>query len=90
MSDLIIANTVISITDGLYRLNDLHKAAGGENRHKPSLWLELPSAKSFVLFCQHKSDAGIPASSNGAALTAKDVIVIRKTGANKGTFVSKE
>lgn len=25
--------------DGLYRLNDLHKAAGGEARHKPSEWL---------------------------------------------------
>ena len=90
MQELIIADTVISITDGLYRLNDLHKAAGGENRHKPSLWLELPSVKTFILFCQEKCDAGIPASRNGAALMAKEVLVIRKTGANKGTFASKE
>ena len=33
-----ISNVSIRQHNGLYSLNDLHRAAGGENRHKPSLW----------------------------------------------------
>jgi hypothetical protein len=62
MKDLVISDVVISVEDGLYRLNDLHKAAGGENKHKPSLWLDLEQTKSYVDFLNGKSDAVIPAS----------------------------
>lgn len=34
--------------DGLYRLNDLHKAAGGEARHRPSLWMENRQAIDLI------------------------------------------
>lgn len=35
-------------TDGRYRFNDFHKAAGGEKRHKPADWLRLKSTQEFI------------------------------------------
>lgn len=40
MSNISILNYEIRILDGLYNLNDLHKASGGENKHRPSYWLQ--------------------------------------------------
>ena len=48
MKDLIISGNVIHLTDGLYSLNDLHKAAGGEDKHQPSLFMRLDSTKALV------------------------------------------
>lgn len=59
-----------------YSLNDLHRAAGGENRHRPSLWAENQQAQALVT--EIESEAGIPA------------LVSVKGGASSGTFVSKE
>ena len=44
--------------DGRYCLNDLHKAAGGENKHRPSLWLEN---KQTIELVTEVEKAGIPA-----------------------------
>lgn len=61
--------------DGRYSLNDLHKAAGFSNKHKPSLWADNQQTKELA---QELSEAGIPA------------LVIVKGGAKSGTFVCKE
>lgn len=39
ISAICIANTQIREINGLYSLSDLHKASGGQNKHRPSLWL---------------------------------------------------
>ena len=59
---------------GRYCLNDLHRAAGGERRHEPSLWRNLQQTNELV---QILSDTGIPVS-------------VIKGGVNQGTFVCKE
>lgn len=61
--------------DGLYRLNDLHKAAGGEARHKPSEWLRNLQTIDLV---DELVKAGIPALNSV------------KGGAASGTYVCKE
>lgn len=49
MSDLIIANHSVSRNkDGLYRLNDLHKAAGGESKHSPKEWVRSQQTKDLA------------------------------------------
>lgn len=65
MNDL-VKNSLLSIAgsvirqdaEGRYCLNDLHKAAGGENRHRPSLWL---ANKQTIVLAEELEKAGIPA-----------------------------
>lgn len=53
-----VANVAIRQFDNLYSLNDLHKAAGGENRHKPSLWSNNNQTLDLI---SEIEKAGIPA-----------------------------
>ena len=68
--------TVRQDVQGRFCLNDLHKAAGNESRHRPSLWAENQQAKDLV--SEIESEAGIPA------------LVANHGGANQGTYVCKE
>tara|TARA_R100000951_G_scaffold113678_1_gene116178 strand:- start:5 stop:682 length:678 start_codon:yes stop_codon:yes gene_type:complete len=46
--NLTIGNKSIKMKDGLYCLNDLHKASGGEKKNGPSYWLAIEQTKSFL------------------------------------------
>lgn len=61
MSALALTISNISIrqdSEGRYCLNDLHKAAGNEPKHKPSEWLRNQQTKDLI---QEIEKAGIPA-----------------------------
>ena len=58
MSALTILSTEIRQLDGLYSLNDLHKAAGGEAKHRPSYFLNNQQTNDLIGEIQI---AGIPA-----------------------------
>jgi hypothetical protein len=59
MTALIISETPIrQDAAGRFCLNDLHKAAGGASKHRPSEWLRINQAKELV---QEIQKAGIPA-----------------------------
>lgn len=62
---------------GLFCLNDLHKAAGGANKHKPSEWLRLDASKVFL----EELRAGNPAT---------NYLYIRKGRGVTGTYAVKE
>lgn len=52
---LAIANIAVrQDKDGRYSLNDLHKAAGGEDRHKPANFLRLESTLELVAEIEHQ------------------------------------
>lgn len=70
-----IGEIAIRQHDGLYSLNDLHKAAGGEARHKPSEWLRNQQAQELV---QEIGKAGIPA------------LDVKKGGKNPGAYACHE
>lgn len=77
MNALTIADTTIrQDADGRYSLNDLHRAAGSENRHRPSLWVENQQTRQLV--DQLEGEAGIPA------------LVSVHGGAAPGTYAAKE
>lgn len=79
MSSLItIDSTVIhQDAEGRYSLNDLHRAAGGESKNQPALWLR--SAQTQALIDE------IGNSTNSQSLPVSSI-----EGRNGGTFVCKE
>lgn len=72
---LTIAGVVVRQHNGLFSLNDLHKASGGEARHKPSEWLRNQQAQELV---QEIGKAGIPA------------LDVKKGGKNPGAYACRE
>lgn len=46
--NLVIGNKKVKMVDGLYSLNDLHKASGSDKKNGPSYWLALESTKRFL------------------------------------------
>ncbi|HCM7852091.1 TPA: KilA-N domain-containing protein [Klebsiella pneumoniae] len=80
MSNLIVADVAVRQDDqGRYCLNDLHKAAGGDDRHKPANFTRLAETKALfaeLVNCSDVSSYTVPLSSVG--------------GRYGGTFVVKE
>lgn len=62
---------------GRYRLNDLHKAAGGEKRHQPADWLRIQQTKELI--------EAVVNSGNTRSFPVESV-----EGRSGGTFVVKE
>ena len=60
IAPLAIGETIIRQHDGLYCLNDLHQAAGGEAKHRPNYFLNIEQTKELT---GEIEKAGIPAIS---------------------------
>lgn len=77
MNTLSICNTSIRQFGNLYSLNDLHKAAGGEAKHQPALFVRLDQTQALITEINHSTDMQSALKSvNG--------------GKNRGTFACKE
>jgi len=79
---LSVLNTDIRIHDGLYSLNDLHRAAGGEKRHEPHRWLRNDQTKALIEEIECSPDLGIT--------PVKVIKGNRADGAPQGTYACKE
>ena len=75
---LSVLNTDIRIHDGLYSLNDLHRAAGGEQRHKPGNWLRIDQTRELIKEIKQCSDM------------STDPIKTVNGGKAPGTYACKE
>jgi len=71
---LTILTTKIRQIDGLYSLNDLHKAAGGEAKHQPSNFLRNTQTRELITEISNSSDLRNPL----------------KTKQGTGTYICKE
>lgn len=76
---IVVANIGIRQVKGLFCLNDLHRASGGENRHRPQYWLE--NQQTIELIGELEAD-GIPSGQE------KQQVIHVLNGV--GTFACKE
>ena len=80
MSNLTILNNSIRQLDNLYSLTDLHRASGGEQKHKPVLFLSNQQTKELISEIEIESKVGIP------TLAVKTV----RGGKNPSTYACEE
>lgn len=74
-SPLLIADTAVQQdAGGRFSLNDLHRAAGGEDKHRPSYWLRSQQAQDLIRELS----------------TAQICTVETAQGNGGGTFVARE
>lgn len=73
--------TITQDSEGRFCLNDLHKAAGGENKHRPKYWLETQQAAELVI---ELTKGGIP------PLEQNQPLKVIHGGNSPGTYVVKE
>lgn len=80
---LTISNSNISMKEGLYSLNDLHKVSGGLKRHQPSNFMRRKKTQELI--------TEIFNSSEMRSLEPIRVIEdFQSDGSPKGTFVCRE
>ncbi|EKO3518558.1 KilA-N domain-containing protein [Vibrio fluvialis] len=77
MPNLILFSKNVRTLDGLYSLNDLHRASGGKQTHKPANFARLDTTKELIDEINRCSDLSIAISTN-------------RGGKNQGTWVCKE
>lgn len=80
--NLTIQNKNIRTKDGLYCLNDLHKASGGDSKNRPSIWMDNAKTKDLI---NEILEAG-----KSASKTTDIPVVVCKGGRSSGTYACKE
>ncbi|MDE2388258.1 MAG: KilA-N domain-containing protein [Betaproteobacteria bacterium] len=78
MAALTILTTKICQLDGLYSLNDLHKAAGGEEKHAPTNFMRTDQTQALI------------AELCSAEMQIIPTKTIRGRGKQQGTYVCRE
>lgn len=74
-----ILDNVVNVVDGLYSLNDLHKASGKEKKHQPFNFMRNQEVTDLIEELQCSSD-----------MRNKQVFMKLVSGKNRGTYVCKE
>ena len=75
MSALTIGSSAIRQIDGLYSLNDLHKASGEEPRHRPNYFLENQQTKDLIAEIQIAGNPAITAKPRVGTYACKELVI---------------
>ena len=75
MNAISICNTSIRQFNGLYSINDLHKAAGGEKRHQPSDWLRTQQTTDFIAECEITGNPVILKKQGFGTFVCKELVI---------------
>ncbi len=81
--ELTIANKPIRTVEGLFSLNDLHKASGGNKKHQPANFLRLDTTKGLIAEIEQENI-------NSSDMRSLKTVVKSIGGRNGGSFVCKE
>ena len=80
-----IANlTINQSSNGLYSINDIHRASGGLAKHQPAAWMRLQSTTSLIRLMESQV---INQQSKNLVV---ETIEGRNYGGNSGTFVCRK
>ena len=80
--------TIEQSSNGLYSINDLHKASGGMKKHQPDKWFQLQSTTNFVRYQEGKAKSQAQNQGNGKVIetfVGGDI-----STPMRGTFVSRK
>lgn len=83
--NLIISNQTISSHNGLFSLNDLHRASGSEKKHQPALFMRNTEVQALISEIEQENSS----STDLQTLNKAYETVVGK-GKQQGTFVCKE
>lgn len=86
MANLTILSKEVRILDGLYSLNDLHKASGGKKCHQPANFIRLNTTKELIEEIHRSSDL----RNGDMTQSANSHFAKYQGGKNQGTWVCKE
>lgn len=101
MNEIVIADKTIRLSDGLYCLNDLHKASGGEKRYEPNRWLRLVQTSELIRelefeqcepqICGSMKNQPLSEPQIWGSMKNQPLIkTIKGFGKNQGTFACRE
>ncbi len=101
MNEVVIADKTIRLSDGLYCLNDLHKASGGEKRYEPNRWLRLLQTSELIRelefeqcepqICGSMKNQSLSEPQIWGSMKNQSLIkTIKGFGKNQGTFACRE
>ena len=82
MNEMIILDKSIRQVNGLYCLNDLHRASGGEKRHKLGNWLQSQQATEFIDYLSKSGNSDLEQN--------QKVIQIIHGGNMRGTYGNRK
>ena len=89
MPALVLGGFTVRQLDGLYCLNDLHRAAGGHKRHQPSDFLKIDQTQALLTELGNSEDSRSLDSATGQE-TAGIPAVFTIQGRNGGTYACRE
>ena len=86
--------TIEQSSNGLYSINDLHKASGGLAKHRPSQWLRLQATLSLVSFLEsqalNQQSKNVIETVSGRDVRSQEINQHIPIGDIQGTFVCRE
>jgi len=88
MANLTILSKDIRVLDNLYSLNDLHKASGGLNRHRPSIFIK--NQQTLELINEIDQSRNSCFGENAKNANSHFAVNTKRGGCNSGTWVCKE
>lgn len=80
---LVLGGFTVRQLDGLFCLNDLHRASGGEDRHQPAKFVRLDQTQSLIAELGNSPEV---ASLDGST----DLCLFTMQGRNGGTYACRE